>query len=283
MTETNGTAEALAEVVNDGIIDLDAAETPVVEAEAEERPEGEQEEKPEAKTEEVKDEGEDDKPKKPSGAQRNKIREQHLLRELSEAQQKIEELSRSQTPANAGAEDDNPPREEDFKDFFEWQQALTAYRAGKAASEAVAKQFKDREAAERSTKQTEIARERTIAHAERVEDARDVIADFDKVMDGMKGVNVRNDVIEEIMSSDKSALVAYHLAQHPDKLSAMNAMSARELAREVGRLEATLQLPSAKKQTTAPPPLKAVKGGASPSSAEGDLNAWLNKTYGKGA
>ena len=160
---------------------------------------------------------------------------------------------------------------------------MTAYQAGKAASEAIAKQFKEREAAERSAQQAKIARERELAHAERVEAAREVIADFDQVMGAMKGVNVRNDLIEEIMSSDKSELIAYHLAQNPDKLSAMNAMSARELAREVGRLEATLQMPSAKKQTSAPPPLKALKGGASPSSAESDLNAWLNKTYGRGA
>jgi hypothetical protein len=40
-------------------------------------------------------------------------------------------------------------------------------------------------------------------------------------------------------------------------------MSGRELAREMGRLEATVKLPTAKKQTTAPPPLEPLKGGAS--------------------
>jgi len=165
-------------------------------------------------------------------------------------------------------------------DWFAWQRALTAFDAGKAASEAIAKQFKSREDSERSTKQTEIARERDVAHLERVEDAREVIADFDKVMEGMKGVNVRDELINEIKSSDNSAAIAYHLAKNPDKLSAMNEMSGRELAREMGRLEATVKLPEAKKATSAPPPLNRPKGGASPSSAESDLAAWMKRTYG---
>jgi hypothetical protein len=59
-------------------------------------------------------------------------------------------------------------------------------------------------------------------------------------------------VIEEIMSSEKSALLAYHLAKNPDKLNALNQMSGRELAREMGRLEATVRMPEAKKQHPLP-------------------------------
>ena len=174
-----------------------------------------------------------------------------------------------------------PPKEDDFPgDYFAYQRALTAYEAGKKASEAINKAFSDRDEADRSVKQSEIVRQRAEAHAERVEDAREIIADFDEVMGEMKGVNVRNDVIDEIMQSDKSALLAYHLAKNPEKLDALNRMSPRELAREMGRLEATVQMPTAKKQTSAPPPASAVKGGASPSSAESDLSSWLKKTYG---
>jgi hypothetical protein len=57
-------------------------------------------------------------------------------------------------------------------------------------------------------------------------------------------------------------------------------MNSRELARAMGRLEATLKLPEAKKQTSAPAPLSRPKGGASPSSPEADLQAWLKKKYG---
>lgn len=266
--------------VNDGIIDLDALE--------EVKPETTDDEEAAAKADktdkepEAKAEGEGDKPKDEkknfSGSARERFKNARLLEENAELQRRLEAATQAQAEK---AGDEKPPREEDFNgDWFEYNRKLTAYEAGKAASEVIAKQFKTREEAEHTTKQAEIARERNVAHLERVEDAREVIADFDKVMKGMDGVKVRNDVIEEIMSSDNSAVIAYHLAMNPQKLDAMNQMSARELAREMGRLEATVKLPEAKKATTAPPPVSSVRGGASPSSAEGDLARWMKKTYG---
>jgi hypothetical protein len=77
-------------------------------------------------------------------------------------------------------------------------------------------------------------------------------------------------VIDEIMSSEKSDLISYHLAKNPNELDALNAMNSRELARAMGRLEATLKLPEAKKQTSAPAPLSRSKGGAAPHSQEAD-------------
>ncbi len=204
-----------------------------------------------------------------------------MLSELAERDRQIEELRRSTPAEKAGETEEKAPREEDYNgDWFAWQRAMTAYEAGKAATAAIEKQFKTKEDSERATKQSEAVRARAEAHAERVEDAKEVIKDFDDVMAEMKGVNVRNDVIEEIMSSEKSALLAYHLAKNPEKLDAMNRMSPRELAREMGRLEATVQMPTPKKQTSAPPPASAVKGGASPSSPDADLAAYLKKTYG---
>lgn len=283
MTDTNEQAgtPAEAEVINDGIIDLDAPATA-----DEPKPDDDENEKAEGEVEKAKlevSEPDEGKPKKLSGAQRSKLREQRLLNELSAKEREIESL-RSQAPARiaSDADEEKEPVEADFNgDWFAFRDAVTAFRAGKAAKEAIRKEFSSKEQSELTTKQTEAARERKEAHAERIEDAREVIADFDEVMGAMKGVNVRQDVIDEIMSSDNSALLSYHLAKNPDKLDALNSMNARELAREMGRLEATVRMPEAKKQTSAPPPLAAIKGGASPSSAESDLNAWLKKTYGK--
>ncbi len=247
------TAETLAEV-KDEPTSLDEVST-------ETKPETK--EKPEGETSEAGETAGEEQPKKPSGAQRAKLREQRLLAELNETQRRLEEATR-QAPAKASETEDKPPLEADFNgDWFAWQRAMTAFEAGKAASQAIEKQFKTREDSERTTKQAEIARERAIAHAERVEDARDTITDFDQVMGTMKGVNVRDEVIDEIMSSEKSALLAYHLAKNPNKLAEMDRMSGKELAREMGRLEATIKLPTAKKQTTAPTPLEPLKGGAS--------------------
>ena len=67
-----------------------------------------------------------------------------------------------------------------------------------------------------------------------------------------------------IKASEKSALLAYHLANNPDKLAELNRMGDRERAREIGRLEASLKLPEGKKQTSAPPPPSTLRGGAAP-------------------
>jgi hypothetical protein len=276
MTDETTQAAAPAEeaVFESPIIDLDAVEAPV-EVKDEETTE---EEAPQPGGEETPDE----KPKKLSGSQRAKIREARLLAELNETQRKLEEISRSTPTAKASESEVKPPREEDYNgDYFAWQRALTAFEAGKAAREAIAEQFKSREDSERTTKQSEIARERSIAHLERVEDAREVIGDFDQVMKAMDGVQVRQDVIDEIMSSEKSALLAYHLAKNPDKLQSLNSMSGRELAREMGRLEGSVRMPASKLQTSAPAPLSTLKGGASPQSQDGILDSWLKKTYGK--
>jgi hypothetical protein len=278
MSDTDTLAEAPVvndtQPVSDGIIDLDAQEA--VEVKTDE--DGEPKVGPENTGD--KDAGEEAK-KKLSGAQRAKVREARLLNEIAARDRELEAL-RTKAPATTAGDEDKPPREEDFNgDYFAFQSAKTAYEAGKAAAAAVDKRLGVREESERNERQAKIATERKLAHLERVEDAREVIADFDQVMKGMDGVQVRNDVIEEIMSSDNSAAISYHLAKNPDKLNAMNSMSSRELAREMGRLEATVKLPEAKKATDAPAPLSRSKGGASPSSAESDLNNWLKKTYGK--
>jgi hypothetical protein len=262
-----------AAVGDDGIIDLDAPQEVKEEPKADEPKDGETGEK---------DAGEDGKPKKPSGAQRAKLREQRLLNELQDRNREIEELRRNVPAAKTASGDEpKPPREEDFNgDFFAYQAAKTAFEAGQATREAIREDREAREKTDRETKQAEAVRERKIAHAERVEDAREVIADFDQVMEKMKGVDVRNELIDEIMASDKSALITYHLANNPDELNALNRMSGRELARAMGRLEATVKLPEAKKATSAPPPLSRPNGGANPRSQEADLQAWLTKKYG---
>lgn len=278
-TPDAATPETPATPVNDGIVDLDA------QPEVKDEPaEGEKDDQPKdgeaEKAGDKEDAGEEDKPKKLSGAQRAKIRAERLAAENAELQRKLEEATRK-TPAEGASDAEKAPREDDFNgDWFAYQTAKQAFEARQAIRDELRKDRETREASERETRQATIAQERREAHLERVEDAREVIADFDEAMKAMDGVQVRSDVIEEIMSSDKSALLAYHLAKNPDKLNALNSLSGRELAREMGRLEATVRMPEAKKQTSAPAPLSRPRGGASPSSPDADLEAYLKKTYG---
>ena len=91
-------------------------------------------------------------------------------------------------------------------------------------------------------------------------------------MQKMSGVPIHESLIEDVLSSDKSHLLAYHLANHPDKLTELNHMSDRERAREIGRLEASLKMPEGKKQTSAPPPPSTLRGGAAPHTALEQVN-----------
>ena len=90
-------------------------------------------------------------------------------------------------------------------------------------------------------RRAEAQRKKDEAHLERVTASKSTIRDFDLVLRKMDGIPVRMDVIEEIKSSDKSELLTYHLASHPEKIEKLNAMSPTEMAREIGRLEATLR------------------------------------------
>src|SRR3954463_2848832 len=184
-----------------------------------------------------------------SGAQRAKIREQALRDEIAARDRELEALRKA--PAEKAGADPKEPKEEDFNDFLAFTVAKATFEAQRAA-EAAVKSSREREASERASEQaTADKQQRALDHQERVTAAKAVITDFDTVMEGMKGVEVRDDLIDEIMSSKNSAVIAYHLAQNPSELEALNRMSPRELAREMGRLEATLKLPEAKKQTSA--------------------------------
>jgi hypothetical protein len=289
--QPNEPAEALAGT-DDGFIDFDklaAAEPPVSDIEDGEL-NVEDDAEPAEKTEDTPDAAAEAKKAadaeaktKLSGAQRNKILQQELREEIAKRDREIEALrSGTKQPAvQAGADDPKAPKEEDFNgDFLAFTVAKATFEARKEA-ENVLKSSRDREATDNAAEQAEAAkRQRELDHEERVTAAKSVITDFDTVMESMKGVEVRDDLIEEIMSSKNSAVIAYHLAQNPSELEALNRMSPRELAREMGRLEATVKLPEAKTKTSAPPPLSKVKGAATPPSQEKLLSAYLDKKYG---
>jgi hypothetical protein len=229
--------------------------------------------------------GEDGQPRrrKRTGSERAKRREEFLLNELRERERRLEELER-QSPKGDGDKKDEPPKEEEFNgDWTAYVAARAAYEAGKA----VEGKLSARERSRDEQRQVEAKRERDLAHLERIDEARESITDFDQVMGTMKGVTVREDVLEEIKSSDKSPLIAYHLAKNPDKLRELNSMSARELAREIGRLEGSLRMPAGKKQTGAPPPPTHLKGGAAPAVdlAKVDMETYvaMRKAEGFGA
>src|SRR6185295_18789249 len=106
--------------------------------------------------------------------------------------------------------------------------------------------------------------EAVAAHLARIDQAKQRIPDFDQVIRSGGRVQVAPDVADEILNSEKSALLQYHLAGNPDKLAELNGLSGLNLAREIGRLEGRLYLPAARTATEASPPLSDVRGSAAP-------------------
>jgi hypothetical protein len=125
----------------------------------------------------------------------------------------------------------------------------------------------DRRRNDESERHAEAQRKRDEAHLERLKEAKGTITDFDRVMAKMQGATIHEDLLEDVLASDKSHLLAYHLAKNPDKLAELNQMGERARAREIGRLEASLKMPEGRKQTKAPPPPSNLKGGAAPHRA----------------
>lgn len=268
MSDENERAAAPAD---DGFVNLDAEE--VVAQPENDEAEKPEEEKPEVAEEEGEKEDEEDKPRKRSGVQRLKARNEQLASELAERERLIEDLQRRSSSEPAEKE----PAESDYPDFFAWQRALNAYDTRRVIREERQRDTTSNIQSERQALQ----RERVEAHKERVESVKEYIKDFDAVIQASSSIAINPEVAEEILSSDKSELISYHLAQNPEKLRALNGMTPRELAKEIGRLEGSVRAPSAKNQTSAPPPASRVKGGASPVNQDSILDSWLSKTYGK--
>jgi hypothetical protein len=249
--ETQGTASPPAEGTTPAPVTEEVTQQQVTDTQTPEAEPAEQASEPEGEPER----------KRLSGAQKAKRRETYLLNQLAERERELQEARQARRANEDQPTADKPPVEEDFNgDWTAYVAAKAAYEAGNA----VERKLAARETKAWEARRSEAERERDMAHLDRVEEAREVITDYDKVMAGMKGVSISNELIREIKSSESGALIAYRLAQEPDRVQAMNHMTPMELAREMGRLEASVKKPAGKKQTTAPPPPTTLRGGVAP-------------------
>jgi hypothetical protein len=279
MSEETPLAETPVEVdLTTKIEDAPTETVETVEKAAETPPETEAAE-PTETTEETTDETE---PKKNiPGSQRLKRRLElisseanQLLEKNAELERRIQSMTQTAPQGRPGVE--REPTEADFpNDYFAFQEAKTAWTVRQSVRDEI---NRDRQSRQQSV-EAESVRERLLAHEESAELARERIPDFDKVVRAATDVAVKQEVAEELLASEKSALLQYHLAKNPEKLRELNGMTGRELAREIGRLEARVHLPTPKKATEATPPPKEIKGTSAPQfdpqSGPDDMNAYV--------
>lgn len=207
-----------------------------------------------------------------SGEPRRLTRNQRLQRKaarlstmVAEQAAKIEALERAK-----GTPDESEPKEADYNG--DWSKFQADYAAWKAAKTVEAK-FSEREQRESAQRLQERKQEAIEEFEERATHIKAGIPDFDTTMESFanSGGKFADHVREELLESDKGPMLAYQIAKTPGLAAELNAMSPRDAAREIGRLEAKVSLPQPKKQTQAPAPLAALKGGASASPTLHDL------------
>lgn len=228
------------------------------------------------------EEGQEPK-KKASGSQRLKRRLELVEGDFLSIQRENEALRRQVEEAKPRDDGkpgvDREPKETDYpNDWFAFQESKTAWAARQAVREEFNRVKDEQQKSGHQRIQQERHRERLDAYHEYADEVRERIPDFDKVVSTAKDVTVKQEVIDELLASDKSALLQYHLAKNPDKARELNGMTGRELAREIGRLESRVHLPTPKKATEAEPPPSQVRGAAAKSvdaqTGPDDMNAY---------
>jgi len=240
---------------------------------------------PKPETEVVEGEETDGEPKKRvPGSQRLKRRLELIESDYLAQQQELEAFRRREseraTPKTDGRPGvDREPTEADFpNDWFAYQDAKTAWTVRQATRDEINRAREEQRRASSEHVQTERQRERLENYHEYAAEVRERIQDFDKVV-AAASVQIKDELRDELLSSEKSALLQYHLAKNPDKVKELNNLSGRELAREIGRLEARVHLPTAKRATEATPPPSQVRGAAAPpvdaQTGPDDMNAYV--------
>lgn len=223
--------------------------------ETETAPEGEAEPVKATEPTDEDSETDDDKPRKrPSRTDRLKER----IRELSEAL----EVERGRK-GSSSSELPKAPQEADFNgDYQAYERAQRAFET----EQAVRRVLGESDAEKRAVREQELRTAQAKLYAERAVEAKSDIPDFDQVLNAVRGEDVRADVADFIRESEKGPFLAYHLAKNPGQIRALNGLSPTQAARELARIEARLSIPTPKKQTSAPAPMKPVAGGAAPSA-----------------
>lgn len=167
------------------------------------------------------------------------------------------------------------PTPEKFDDYGAYVEALTDWKSDqkiKANNETQrAESAKEREGRERKERWTE-----------RSNAARELHEDFDQVLQAASDVRLADHVTEALDDSEHSGRLLYQMAKDPSIAERLNAMTPRQAALELGRMEAKLEpvsaespdpeevlvekpaakAPLARKTTSAPPPVRPITKGA---------------------
>lgn len=216
-----------------------------------------------------------DKPRSLNRTQRLQRKAARLATMLAEKDAQLAELR-----AKSSADTNTEPKEADFNgDYFAYQRALNKWDMDQRLSkleEKIQPGKPDTAAVDRGEFYEELK--------ERVDAAKKSLPDFDqKLEDLSKSIGALSPaVMDELEQAENPELVLYHLANNPAVAARINRLGAKEVIREISRIDSTVSLPQPRKQTQAPAPLATLKGGASPAKDPSKMSmdeyvAWRKK------
>ena len=218
----------------------------------------------EAVTDEAKAEDEK-KSRAQERREREKAYKQHLREGRDEAEKRAADAEARRLKIVTAGQSEREPTEAEYPDYADLIAAKALWRFGRSQTERQAAEAE----AEANAARTE-AQQYAAAHdaamrqqwAEQTREAEGRISDFQAVISQPGLFPQGSAIVPMIMSSPVAADLAYALALDRGTHDALLRMPPIEAARELGRLEASLQSPRPKTTTSAPPPVSPVKGSA---------------------
>lgn len=214
----------------------------------------------------------EDKPKKKSGIQRLKERQ---AREVAELRREIDALKtqdpkgqRAESVASqelqANLEGPNEPQEETFESHKDYVKALAkwTYEQEKAQDQQKSKEAQAKDAYQSQIKQHN---ERVAKHKESSPEYQQVVEEF---IEEHGDVRFSPGLQQAVFDSELGPAIIEQLLRAPDEFKRINELTPLAAAREIGKIEARLDVKSSSKKetkttTNAPAPLKPVGGGSS--------------------
>lgn len=158
-------------------------------------------------------------------------------RRAEQLEREVNRLKAQQPQPKADPEADKPKRE-NFQTDEAFRDAMDDWR--------VDQKFKEREAKEAKAREDARQQEILEAASARVAKAREVVPDYDEVVDDVDAP-VPNHIAAYMQESELFAELGYHFAKHPEDLKRLASMPARtyaDLARvgvAIGKIESTLK------------------------------------------
>lgn len=236
-----------------------AAET--AEAKVEAAPEAKEAEAPaETESEEVQEASGEEKPKPKRSRAEERIKALNARAKEAEARADQFEREKKAAERKLAALDSAEPKVSDYEDGEFDPRYIADLAVHKAAQRGKSEVEEDAKRAGEDSERATEERQQAVFDAfnERVDDFREHAPDFDEVALDPK-LPFSGMMQEMVLESDLGPQVAYYLGKNPKECAQIARMKTeREVARNIGRIEAKITPAKPRKITTAPEPIKPV-------------------------